>query len=187
MRYQVGIRNRGNGSADELPNNIHVDFPRDAPWNGLDALNFNTQFTHLQLAGLKLFQKAGFVAEDSAKTLVRVNGVDLSFPGSPSYGIYMYLEAADDVFVSNHFPEDDGGNLYRVKRDASDRAWGDFRDLGVGRRLRAVLREADQLVRGRLLGPPRVGRRLQPRDRRRVLREAVADRRRRPVARRTSP
>jgi hypothetical protein len=131
VRYQVGIRNRGNGSADMLPNSYHLDFPRDAPWNGLEAINFNTQHTQVQLAGLKLFQKAGYVAEDSARSLVRVNGVNLAFPGIPSYGIYMSMEAADDVFASNHFPEDDEGNLYRAIRDPlTNHAYGDFRYLG---------------------------------------------------------
>ncbi len=129
-RYQVGIRNRGLTSSNKLPNSYHIDLPRDASWETLDALNFNTQYTQSQLAGLQLFQAAGFVAEDSRAVQVRVNGVDLSNPGSPSFGVYIQLEASDDVFVTNHFPEDDGGNLYRAVRSSSGSARGDLRDLG---------------------------------------------------------
>ena len=132
-RYQVGIRNRGVGSADAKPNSYHVDLPRDATWRGLEALNFNTQFTNAQMAGLKLAAAAGLVAEDSQIVSVRVNGADLAaaYPGVPAYGVYMYLEASDNVFVTNHFPEDDAGNLYRIIRDAAGHGFGDFRDLGA--------------------------------------------------------
>lgn len=131
VRYRVGIRNRGFGSANDLPNSYHVDMPRDASLNGLEAINFNTQYTHLQLLGLQLFQSAGLIAEDTQAVDVRVNGVDLSLPGSPSFGVYVQLEAADDVFATNHFPDDDGGNLYRVNPDEDDHRWGDLRDLGT--------------------------------------------------------
>lgn len=130
VRYQVGIRNRGVGSAIRQPNNYHIDFARDRPWQGLEAVNFNTQYTHLQLAGLRLFQAAGLISEDSQAVHIRVNGANLSGPDAPSFGVYVQLEAADDVFAANHFPEDDGGNLYRVQRDALNQFRGDFRDLG---------------------------------------------------------
>lgn len=131
VRYRVGVANRGYGSARLLPNSYHIDFPRDAAWKGQEALNFNTQFTHLQLAGLRLFQAVGIEAEDSKIVKVRVNGADLTTPGEPSFGVYMQLEASDNVFTANHFPDDDGGNLYRAVKDATDRAFGDLRDLGT--------------------------------------------------------
>ncbi|WP_197528683.1 lamin tail domain-containing protein [Aeoliella mucimassa] len=129
-RYQVGIRNRGESSALAQPNSYHVDIPRDNLWYGLEAFNLNTQYTHSQLAGLKLFQATGGVAEDSQAVEVRVNGTDLSYAGSPSYGVYVQLEATDSVLVANHYPDDDGGNLYKAVRDSSGSAHADFRDLG---------------------------------------------------------
>lgn len=129
-RYQVGIRNRGQGSSIKLPNSYHVDIPRDRAWRGLDAFNLNTQYTNLQLAGLRLFQAAGAVAEDSRAVKVRVNGTDLSTPGAPSYGVYVQMEASDSVFAANHYPEDDGGNLYKAVRDDQSNPRADFRDLG---------------------------------------------------------
>lgn len=130
-RYRVGIRNRGVSSSGRLPHSYHVDIPRDDLWQGLETFNLNTQYTHLQLAGLRLFQQAGAIAEDSQIVEVRVNGADLSDPGSPSYGVYMQMESADHVFASNHFPEDEGGNLYKGTRDDASHAWADFRDLGL--------------------------------------------------------
>jgi spore coat protein CotH len=130
VRYQVGIRNRGQGSSIKLPNSYHVDLPRDDAWRGLEAFNLNTQYTNLQLAGLRLFQASGAVAEDSQAVKVRVNGTDLSTPGAPSYGVYVQMEASDSVFAANHYPEDDGGNLYKAVRDDQSNARADFRDLG---------------------------------------------------------
>ena len=130
VRYRVGIRNRGVGSSNELPYSYHVDIPRDDTWRGLEAFNLNTQYTHLQLAGLQLFQASGAVAEDSRVVKVRVNGVDLSNAGSPSYGVYMQMEASDNVFATNHYPDDDGGNFYKAVRDDANLARADFRDLG---------------------------------------------------------
>jgi hypothetical protein len=130
LRYRIGIRNRGESSSTALPNSYHVDIPRDNLWHGLEAFNLNTQFTHSQLAGLKLFAATGEVAEDGQAVGVRVNGVDLSYPGSPSYVVYVQLEAADGVFVTNHYGDDDGGNLYKAIRSPSGSARADFRDLG---------------------------------------------------------
>lgn len=130
FRYRVGFRNRGQSSSSQLPNSYHVDIPRDDLWQGLEAFNLNTQYTHSQLAGLKLFQATGAIAEDSLAVEVLVNGADLSFAGSPSYGVYVQIEAADGVMIGNHYPDDDGGNFYKAVRSPSGSARADFRDLG---------------------------------------------------------
>ncbi|MCA9261326.1 MAG: lamin tail domain-containing protein, partial [Planctomycetales bacterium] len=129
-RYQVSIRNRGVSSSTRKPNSYHIDVPQDQLWHGVHSLNLNTQFTNSQLAGLSLFKAAGLIAEDAQPIRALVNGVDLTQPTSPSYGVYIQLEASDHYFAENHFPEDSNGNLYRVLPDASDRRWGDLRDLG---------------------------------------------------------
>ncbi|TWT85199.1 Inner spore coat protein H [Posidoniimonas polymericola] len=116
VRYTVGIRNRGEGSRNELPNSYHVNLPTDAEWEGVTAFNLNTQYTQSQLIGLRAFAAAGLIAEDAAPITVRVNGTNLAGPGSPAYGVYIQLEAADSDFAANHFPEDDNGNLYRALR-----------------------------------------------------------------------
>ncbi len=52
---------------------------------------------------------------------------DLAAPN----GLHIDVESSDGVFVTNHYPEDDGGNLYKAVRDASSTARADFRDLGT--------------------------------------------------------
>jgi hypothetical protein len=133
LRYSVGIRNRGQGSRAARPNSYHVDIPTDRPWNGVVGFNLNTQHTHVQLLGLKLFEAAGLVAEEGRPALVRVNGTDLANSGSPTYGVYLYLEAPGTELAENHFPYDAAGNLYRVVRGASNNAPnGDLRVLAGG-------------------------------------------------------
>lgn len=130
VRYQVGIRNRGEGSRDKLPNSYHVNIPSNAPWQGVDAFNLNTQFTQIQLAGLQLFEASQGVGESSQAVSVLVNGTDLSLAGSPSYGVYVQIESANSDFAAKHFSADSNGNLYRIIRDNGD-AEGDLRDLGT--------------------------------------------------------
>ncbi|MEM9658005.1 MAG: CotH kinase family protein, partial [Planctomycetota bacterium] len=129
VRYLVGIRNRGHGSATRMPNSYHVDIPRDDLWQGIRSFNLNTQYTHLQLAGLRLFHEAGLIAEEAVPVEALVNGEELTDPAAPSYGVYLQLEVADGLFVENHFEGDSGGNLYRVRPHNGQR-WGDLRDLG---------------------------------------------------------
>ncbi len=131
LRYNVGIRNRGESSRDDLPNSYRVNLASDRPWEGVTAFNLNTQFTHNQLAGLLFFAEAGLVAEDAAAVLVTVNGADLSLAGSPSYGVYVQIEAANSEFASNHFPGDDNGNLYSAKRTSSGNDPADLSYLGT--------------------------------------------------------
>ena len=113
VRYNVGIRNRGNGSRDNLPNNIRVNIPSDRPWKGVDQFNLNTQHTHLQLAGLQLYADSGLPAEDAQAVMVQVNGSNLAESGSPAYGVYIQIEANNGDFTRAHFPDDGNGNLYR--------------------------------------------------------------------------
>ncbi len=130
VRYNVGIRNRGAGSRRRLPNSYRVNIPSDVPWQGIDQFNLNTQFTHLQLVGMEMFAEAGLLNEDAQPVLVQVNGNDLSGSGSPSYGVYMQIEALNSDYARNHFPEDSNGNLYRIVRNSSGMEGGDLRNLG---------------------------------------------------------
>ncbi len=119
VRYNVGLRNRGNGSRDNLPNNIRVNIPSDRPWKGIDQFNLNTQHTHLQLAGLRLYEAAGLPVSEARPVTVQVNGTNLAEGGSPAYGVYIQIEAHNSDFASNHFPEDANGNLYRGTHEGS--------------------------------------------------------------------
>src|SRR5262249_16168211 len=99
FRYLMGFRNRGHGSRTARPNNIRVNFPNDHPWHGVRAINLNTQYTHSQVAGSAIFQKAGMPAAFSRPVQVRVNGANLAGAGLPQYGSYAHNEELSSEFV----------------------------------------------------------------------------------------
>jgi hypothetical protein len=110
--YRTGVRNRGHGTRNGPPNNYHVDFAHDEPWNDVGALNFNCRYTHAQIMGSAIFQMAGIAAAAATPAQVRINGANLAYPGSPMFGVYVRLEAFNDDFANRHFPGDPDGNLY---------------------------------------------------------------------------
>jgi hypothetical protein len=114
--YRTGVRNRGHGTRNGPPNNFHVDFPHDGPWNDVGAINFNCRYTHSQIMGSAIFQMAGIAAAAATPVQVRINGANLAYPGTPMFGVYVRLEAFDDDFASRHFPGDPNGNLYTCFR-----------------------------------------------------------------------
>lgn len=122
MRYRVGIRNRGHGSRNGPPNNYHVNFPHDTPWKDRGAINFNCRNTHLQILGATIFHMAGIAAPDAVPAQLRINGANLASPGGPMYGVYVRLDAFDDDFAKDHFPDDPDGNLYACFRVGNNEA-----------------------------------------------------------------
>ncbi len=114
VRYNVGIRNRGNGSRTPPPNNYHVNFPKDRLWKGVSAININSKYTYTQLLGHAVFQMAGLPALKATRVQVRVNGENLA-PLDPEhmYGSYVHLEVYDGDWAANHYPDNGDGNLYR--------------------------------------------------------------------------
>ncbi|MCJ7576735.1 MAG: CotH kinase family protein, partial [Dehalococcoidia bacterium] len=117
MRYNVGVRNRGHGSRNDMPNNYHVNFVHDRPWKDVTAINLNTKFTYLQLVGNALFRKAGIAQCDTTAVQVRVNGENMAdMAPTETYGSYVHLEVVDSDFAENHYPGDDAGNTYQCMR-----------------------------------------------------------------------
>ncbi len=114
VRYRVGVRNRGNRTRVDPPNNYRINFVNDDPWKDVTALNINSKYPHLQLMGSALFQMAGIPAPDAIAVQVRVNGDNLAAGDySRTYGSYVALEVYDSDWAKRHFPEDDDGNAYR--------------------------------------------------------------------------
>lgn len=116
-RYTVGVRNRGEGSRRLPPNNYRVNFRHDRPWKNVTAININSKYTYLQLAGNSIFRLAGLSAANAMAVQVRVNGENLAVTETiPSrmYGTYVHLEAIDGDFTANHFPDDSDGNIYKA-------------------------------------------------------------------------
>ena len=114
LRYQVGIRNRGNGSRSKQPQGLNVMFPNGDPWNGVTQLNLNTQYTPWQVFGAVLFAQAGVPAPQSRAVQVRWNSTNpTAGTGSPSYGFVACNEAWNSDLADHRFPNDSSGNLYR--------------------------------------------------------------------------
>jgi len=113
LRYCVGVRNRGEGTRDNNPHNMHVSFPSDRPWRDTLALNLNTQYTEAQVAGNAIFAMAGLPAPYGTPVQVRVNGANLASAGSPQFGSYFAFEPYNSEWADRHLPEDPSGNMYK--------------------------------------------------------------------------
>lgn len=118
LRYLVGVRNRGHGSANRQPQSFSVSIPNDWDWKGRTALNFNSQYTYLQLLGSAFMRRAGLTAPESRAIQLWVNNHDATEGnvGVPTFGFYLSNEVQDSDFAAHHFPTDSGGNLYRAQR-----------------------------------------------------------------------
>ena len=114
VRYSVGFRNRGQGSAFGPPNNYHVSLRSDDKWNGRGSLAINCQYGYLQALGNVLVQRAGLATQEAAVVKVRVNGVDLAESGTRMYGRYTLLEGRGGDWAESHYPNDGEGNFYRL-------------------------------------------------------------------------
>jgi hypothetical protein len=118
LRYNVGLRNRGHGSRNGPPNNQHVAFVDDKPWNDRSALSFNCRNPPGQIMGSAIFRMAGLAAAFTTPAQLRINGVNLATANM--YGVYARLDATDSFFAKQHFPNDPDGNLYACFRDAGE-------------------------------------------------------------------
>ncbi|MFM1769163.1 MAG: Inner spore coat protein [Verrucomicrobiota bacterium] len=114
IRYNVSFRERGAGSRGYEPANQRVNIPTDRRWRGLREFNLNTRYTHSQYAGYLLSRKAGLDTEWSRLVRVHINGTNNAGSGSPQFGCYVHNEAPGGEMASAHWPEDDGGNVYRL-------------------------------------------------------------------------
>jgi len=114
VRYQAGVRNRGNRKRADPPMSYRVNFANDRPWKDVGALNLNSKYPHLELMGSVLFQMAGLAAADVTVVRLKVNGDEpAQRDHSRTYGFYAAVEVLDADWARNHFPDDDNGNLYR--------------------------------------------------------------------------
>ncbi len=116
VRYRAGIRNRGHGSRRASPQSFRVNFPHDAPWKGVTAVNLNSQYPHAQLFGSVLYRQAGLPTQECRAVHLRVNNVDPAADHPKPFPFYVCNEVLDRAFAERQFPRDSAGNLYRGKR-----------------------------------------------------------------------
>ncbi|MBN2477406.1 MAG: lamin tail domain-containing protein [Pirellulales bacterium] len=134
VHYNVGIRNRGNQTRAQQPNNYRVNFPQDKAWKGVTAININSNHSFSQVIGSAMFRMAGIAAPDATAVRVRVNGQDLALAGSHMYGVYSAVEVYDSDYADHHYPDDSTGNVYRASYNqpcGGTRTYADFCYKGV--------------------------------------------------------
>ncbi len=116
IRYRVGVRNRGHGSRDILPNNYRIHFRNDDPWHGVADLNINGQSPLLQYLGSVFTRSIGLPTAQSQLVRTWINGSNLAPNQSPQFGYYVANEVLDGEYLDRRFESDSDGNLYRARR-----------------------------------------------------------------------
>ncbi len=112
-RYNVGVRNRGNGSRRFPPNNYRINFPSDRKWKDRDAININSKYTFNQVLGNAIFHMAGLPAPEVTRVQVRINGANLAIADPERmYGSYAHVEVYDGDWAQDHLPDDRQANIY---------------------------------------------------------------------------
>jgi hypothetical protein len=111
VRYQTGMRNRGNGSRSTDPHNQRFNIPHDTPWDGYQAVTINARVPQSQSIGSAVFRFADIAAIDTIPVELQINGTNYA-PASRYYR-YNWLEPLDSDMAANHWPDDSSGNLYK--------------------------------------------------------------------------
>jgi hypothetical protein len=120
VRYNSGVRLRGAGTRSRNPPNNRVNLPNDNRWNGLKAVNLNSQFVHAQLVGNVLARKSGIAATDAHVIQYRINGANPAPLNAPSggngagYGTFLMLLPVNGDLAESLYPQDADGNFYRA-------------------------------------------------------------------------
>jgi hypothetical protein len=117
LHYLVGVRNRGHASRTANPPNYRVNFRSDDRWQDVTAINLNSQQVHIQHFGSMLLNKSGSAGSYSRAVQVRINNANRALAGSPMFGSYAANEVYNSEWAERHFPEDSGGNIYKMVRD----------------------------------------------------------------------
>lgn len=122
VRYLCGVRIRGAGSRTrQIPNN-RLNIPNDNRWNGMVAVNLNSQFVHAQMMGSAVAQKSGLPASDAHLIRYYINGVNAAPVTAPNngsgqgagYSTFILVEPVNGDLAADLFPEDGDGNVYRA-------------------------------------------------------------------------
>ena len=125
VRYLCGVRVRGASSRNDNPRPLRVTLPQARPWNGFTELNLNTQFTSLQLIGMRLFQAARLPTPNSKRIQLRRNSINRAGDIPEQYGSYVHLEPLAGDFIDRAFPNADNGNVYKKTRPDESWNWND--------------------------------------------------------------
>ncbi len=116
IRYQAGLRRRGNGSRNRNPRSFRLSLPSDVPWRGWTDLNLVAQYSYLQVLGMHLCQDAYLPAPDALFVQLRINGTNYANDGNRPhvhFGSYAHIQPLNGTFAEEAFPDDPDGDLYK--------------------------------------------------------------------------
>ncbi|MFP6904368.1 MAG: lamin tail domain-containing protein, partial [Verrucomicrobiota bacterium] len=127
IRYQGGMRIRGNGSRGFNPPPLRINLAGDDPWKGQSSLNLNSRYSWLQFIGMHFMNLSGVAAPDAKRVQFYINGIDAARNDGTMRGSYVHIEPIGSEYLADKFPNDDAGNLYKKRSAAGDRdekCWG---------------------------------------------------------------
>jgi hypothetical protein len=119
VRYNASVRNRGAGTRNAQPHNLHVNLPNDRPWRNMTKVALNTRTVHAQVAGNVFTSLAGLPNHWGAPAQVRINGTNLAHAkpdgGADSYqfGSYYAFQPYNTEWAGRTLPADPNGNAYK--------------------------------------------------------------------------
>jgi len=119
VRYNAGVRNRGAGTRDAHPHNLHVNAPNDRPWRNMTKLALNTRTVHAQVAGNAFTSLAGLANHWGAPAQVRINSTNLAHAkpdgGTDSFQFssYYVFQPYNSEWAERTLPADPNGNGYK--------------------------------------------------------------------------
>jgi hypothetical protein len=130
VRYLCGMRIRGAGSRSGTPKNNRVNIPSDRRWNGLNEINLNNRYTHIQTLGSALALKAGLPSAYARPIQYRINGAQPNgtSAGMPQFGSFVFVEPINGDWAEQHYPNDPDGNAYRASTGNHN---ADFTNFGT--------------------------------------------------------
>ncbi|MGB0384091.1 MAG: lamin tail domain-containing protein [Ardenticatenaceae bacterium] len=126
VRYNNGVRVRGQGSRSMVPPNYRLNLRHDKPWNSVTRVNFNTQFPHSQVLGSAAFRRAEIASAVAYPLQLRINNQDPTNAGLPNFGHYNYLQVIDGDFASDQYPQLEDAAIYRGDRGPTPEQDGDL-------------------------------------------------------------
>ena len=122
VRYNAGVRPRGQGSRNQNPITMRLELPHDRDWNGVVEMNLNSQYAFNQVLGNAMYDLANLAGPDATAVRVRRNGrTDNNTSGFG--GFYAHMEVVNSDWAENHLPDDSEGNVYTKRRPDNKWAW----------------------------------------------------------------
>ena len=121
-RFRCSVRNRGFSSRSGPPNHFSLALVSGEEWAGRASFQMNCRYPHAAILSANIFVLGGMPVQDGAPAQLRVNGLNPAVPNQGvgnfqqaiTYGAFARTEALGGDWASNHYPADDGGNIYRV-------------------------------------------------------------------------